>query len=48
MERTKWLEKQGFKVVRFWNRDVLNALPLVKEVIWNGLGIHHPHPSPDP
>jgi ATP-dependent helicase HrpA len=21
--RTKWLEKKGFKVIRFWNNDVL-------------------------
>ena len=24
--RTKWLEKKGFRVLRFWNNDVLQNL----------------------
>ena len=46
--RTAWLEKQGLKVLRFWNHEVLNDLPIVKEVIWNALKIDHPHPNPPP
>ena len=36
-ERTKWLENQGFNVLRFWNNDVLKNLDGVTEVIWNAL-----------
>ena len=25
-ERTKFLESQGYKVIRFWNRDVMNDI----------------------
>jgi len=25
-ERTRWLESQGFKVLRFWNNDVMNNI----------------------
>ncbi len=31
--RTAWLEEQGIKVIRFNNRDVLDNLPSVLEVI---------------
>ena len=31
--RTAWLEKQGIRVIRFNNRDVLNNLPNVLEMI---------------
>ena len=30
-ERTEWLEKQGFKVIRVWNNDVLNEIEAVLE-----------------
>ena len=33
-ERTLWLEQQGFKVLRFWNNEVLNHFDRVLEVIW--------------
>lgn len=26
LERTTWLEKQGFRVLRFWNNDVLENI----------------------
>ena len=32
-QRTKWLEKQGYRVVRFWNNEVLTDLEGVAEVI---------------
>ncbi|GMQ84361.1 MAG: hypothetical protein BMS9Abin06_1150 [Gammaproteobacteria bacterium] len=31
--RSVWLESQGFKVLRFWNNQVLNEVEAVKEVI---------------
>ncbi len=35
--RTAWLEAQGFRVMRFWNHDVLNEIEAVKEAIWEAL-----------
>jgi len=32
-ERTAWLEAQGYRVVRFWNTDVLGAVAAVVEAI---------------
>ena len=32
-DRERWLEGQGFKVLRFWNNDVLNNIQEVLEVI---------------
>lgn len=32
-ERTKWLESQGWRVVRFWNNDVLTNIEGVAESI---------------
>ena len=32
-KRSKWLESQGFKVLRFWNNEVLQDIEAVKEVI---------------
>ena len=34
-ERTKYLEAQGYKVIRFWNNDVINDLETVLTEIWN-------------
>jgi adenine-specific DNA-methyltransferase len=31
--RTAWLEAQGFRILRFWNNDVLKEIDAVKEVI---------------
>ena len=41
--RTVWLESQGFKVLRFWNNDVLKNMAGVWEVI-----ARHSAPSPQP
>ena len=47
VERTNWLESQGFHVLRFWNNDVLQnvegAVHLIAERLRNG-----PHPSLPP
>ena len=35
--RTAWLERQGFRVLRLWNHEVLNDLDSAKEAIWLAL-----------
>ena len=32
--RTKYLELQGYRVLRFWNNDVMNNIDDVLNVIW--------------
>jgi very-short-patch-repair endonuclease len=45
--RTKTLENNGFKIIRFWNCDVLENLNGVLEVIYEALGVKStPHPPP--
>jgi very-short-patch-repair endonuclease len=36
-ERTHFLKQHGFRVVRFWNNDVLSRTELVLENIFNAL-----------
>ena len=36
-ERTTFLESKGYKVLRFWNNDVLNNIDSVLNVIWDKL-----------
>ena len=43
-ERDKWLEVQGYKVLRFWNNEVLSNTKGVLEVIRDCL--NHPPLSP--
>jgi len=33
-KRTGWLQSQGFKVLRFWNNDVLRNTDAVMTMIW--------------
>jgi adenine-specific DNA-methyltransferase len=48
-ERTAWLEGQGFRVLRFWNNDVLANTEGVAESILLALRRRPtPHPSPPP
>lgn len=47
-ERTVWLAAQGFRVLRFWNNEVLGEIEMVKEVIWKTLTQPHPHLNPPP
>ena len=37
LQRDKWLKKQNFKVLRFWNNQVLNEIDSVLEVIVKNL-----------
>lgn len=41
-ERTKYLEAQGYKVIRFWNNQVMNEINAVILVIMEAI---HPHPA---
>jgi very-short-patch-repair endonuclease len=36
--RTAWLEQEGFRVVRFWNNEVLNNIDGVLEKIVEAIG----------
>ena len=45
--RTEFLNKQGFKVLRFWNNEVLKNIDGVKQVIAEEL-LNHPHPNLPP
>ncbi len=36
-ERTKYLEAHGYRVLRFWNNDVMNDIESVLKAIWNAL-----------
>ena len=36
-ERDKWLTQQGFRVLRFWNNDILNNTAAVLAVILDAL-----------
>lgn len=46
-ERDTWLEGQGFKVLRFWNNEVLGNLEGVLEKI-KEVALSHPPPNPLP
>jgi very-short-patch-repair endonuclease len=37
MGRTIWLENEGYRVLRFWDHDVLKNLDSVKEVIFQAV-----------
>ena len=48
-KRSAYLETHGYKVLRFWNSDVLNNIEAVKEVIFDTLcGDGLPPPSSSP
>lgn len=37
LERTEFLKSKGYKVIRFWNNDVMNNMDSVLNVIWDTL-----------
>ena len=43
-ERDDWFKKEGFKVLRFWNNEVLGNIEGVLQVITRGLSLS-PHPT---
>ena len=46
--RTRALQSQGWKIIRFWDHDVLLATEAVVEAIWNATCKPYPHPNPSP
>ena len=46
LERDRWFESQSFRVLRFWNNQVLRETDAVIEVIMRALDAPPPHPSP--
>jgi very-short-patch-repair endonuclease len=50
-QRTEWLRTQGYRVLRFWNNDVLKMPRNVGEAILAAAhesGIENPTPNPSP
>ncbi|GMQ88373.1 MAG: endonuclease domain-containing protein [Gammaproteobacteria bacterium] len=48
-KRTKWLNERGYRVLRFWNNEVLQNTPAVREAIWQVLSFGEPPPfQPSP
>ena len=43
-QRSAWPESQGFRVLRFWNHEVLQNLEAVTEVILRACGRETPSP----
>ena len=41
-ERTAWLESEGFRVIRFWNNQVLKELEAVREAIFVAVEVSSP------
>ncbi|PBJ82683.1 DNA (cytosine-5-)-methyltransferase [Lysobacteraceae bacterium NML93-0399] len=46
--RDAWLKQQGFRVLRFWNHDILQSPESVREAIWNALQEAPLSPDPSP
>jgi very-short-patch-repair endonuclease len=46
--RTRLLESQGFRLLRFWNYEVLDDWEAVEEGIWNALHAPPQPPAPPP
>ncbi len=50
--RTRWLNAQGYRVIRFWNNEVLQNIDGVLQEISRVLALPHlradTHPHPDP
>ena len=46
--RDQWLTKRGYRVLRFWNNEVLGNTDGVAQAIADGLSGHTPHPDPLP
>src|SRR5581483_7662140 len=48
-QRTKWLESLGYRVLRYWNNDVLQQPDVVIESIWQAcFDLPHPASPPSP
>ena len=47
-KRTQFLEAQGYRVLRFWNNEVLGNIEGVMQVISDALAERPPTPDPSP
>ncbi|MGJ7612664.1 MULTISPECIES: endonuclease domain-containing protein [unclassified Variovorax] len=47
-DRTRFMHAQGYRVLRFWNNEVLTQTDAVRERILQALQEDSPHPSPLP
>ncbi|WP_398477968.1 endonuclease domain-containing protein [Tardiphaga sp.] len=45
VRRTKWLESRGFRVLRFWNNEVLKNTDAVLELILSAVAVDGPSPG---
>ncbi|MEE9488121.1 MAG: DUF559 domain-containing protein [Candidatus Brocadiales bacterium] len=45
-ERDRWLEREGYKVLRFWNNEVLTNIEGVTEVVMSNCLPHPPLTPP--
>jgi very-short-patch-repair endonuclease len=48
IERDRWLASKGYRVLRFWNNDVLRNRSGVLEMIVTAAAEHTPLPNPPP
>ncbi|RQO43113.1 DNA methyltransferase [Variovorax sp. KBW07] len=46
--RTRFMQAQGYRVLRFWNNEVLTQTDVVRERILQALQEDNPHPNPLP
>jgi adenine-specific DNA-methyltransferase len=46
--RTRFMQAEGYRVLRFWNNEVLTQTGAVRERILQALHEGSPHPSPLP
>jgi adenine-specific DNA-methyltransferase len=46
--RSRFMEAQGYRVLRFWNNEVLTQTDAVRERILRALQEDNPHPNPLP
>jgi very-short-patch-repair endonuclease len=46
--RTAWLKSQGYRVIRFWNNEVLKAPRSVGDAIYAAASEKIPTPNPSP
>jgi very-short-patch-repair endonuclease len=46
VERDEWLHKQGFRLLRFWNHEILNDTEAVLTSVLQALENPLPNPSP--
>jgi adenine-specific DNA-methyltransferase len=50
--RTRWLNGEGYRVIRFWNKDVLQdtegVLAPIKQALTEAPHVQQPYPHPNP